>query len=160
MKIITLVLLILLSNNIYSQKSIFVRVYDLAGKKVNKGHVLNITDTSLQLEGKSPVDIPVDSIGSIKTKHSAGNNLLIGSIIGASSVAIIGAVTAEPEGAIVEYTAAEGAAAGALIGIPVGAAIGGLTILFKNSKTFLINGDVMKWKAFELWITEKNNLVK
>src|SRR4051812_24827472 len=134
MKILTLVFLVLLSHNIYSQKSIFVRVYDLTGKKVNKGHLLTITDTSLQVKGKSFVDIPVRSIGSIKTKHLVGNNLLVGSTIGVFSMAIIGAASAEPDAEILGYTAGEGAAAGALIGLPIGAAIGGLTILFQNSK--------------------------
>ena len=43
----------------------------------------------------------------------------------------------------------EEAAIGALGGALVGAAIGGITILFKNSKSYEINGDKAKWKAFK-----------
>jgi len=54
----------------YKHRNQILRVYDLAGKKINKGHVTMVTDTSLQLEGKSaPVSIPVRSIGFIKTKR-------------------------------------------------------------------------------------------
>ena len=35
-----------------------------------------------------------------------------------------------------------------------GAAIGGITILFKNSKSYEINGDMEKWKAFKEMIIE------
>jgi hypothetical protein len=35
------------------------------------------------------------------------------------------------------------------LGTP-GAAIGGLTILFKKSNTYSINGDSTKWKKFQL----------
>jgi hypothetical protein len=157
MKTLTLMFLISISYNMYAQKSIFVRVFDLSGKKINKGHVFTVTDTSLQLKGKSvPVNIPVRSIGFIKTKHSAGNNVLIGSIVGVSSLAILGVASAEPDAEIAGYTALEGAGAGAIVGLPVGAVIGGLTSLFKNSKSYLINGDVTKWKAFQLTVTGNN----
>lgn len=152
-KTLVLVFLILLSQNIYAQKSMFVRVYDLAGKKINKGYVLSVTDTSLLLKGNSAADtIYALAIGHIRTKHSAGNNLRIGSIVGASSMAILGVVTAEPDAEILGYSAGEGAAAGALIGAPIGAAIGGLTILFKNSKHYSIDGDLTKWKTFQKMI--------
>ena len=113
-----------------------------------------VTDSSLQLKVKStPIDIPVQKIGSIKTKRSAGHNILIGSIAGASSMAIFGAATADPD-EFLGYTAGEGAAAGILIGAPPGAVIGGITALFKNSRTYLIDGDIMKWKAFQKSISE------
>ena len=138
--------LISLNYSIYAQKSIFVRVYDLSGKKINKGHVLKVTDTSLQLKGKSAPIISVRSIGSIKTKHSAGNNILIGSIVGASSMVIL--TLAGDQG----YTNGQEVGVGILLGLPLGAAIGSLTILFKNSKSYLIEGDATKWKAFQLMI--------
>jgi hypothetical protein len=150
MKIFTFIFLISLSCNVCAQKSIFVRIYNLTGERINKGQVLAVTDSSLQLEGKeASINIPVSQIGFIKTKRSAGNNLFKGSIIGASTMAILGAATSDPDAIILGYTAGEGAASGVLIGLPVGAAIGGLTILFKNSKTYLINGDLMKWRVFQ-----------
>src|SRR4051812_29523323 len=127
MKSITLLLLILLGYNAYAQKSIFVRVYDLKGKKINKGHVTMVTDTALQLRRKTEsVDIPVRTIGFIKTKRSAGNNLLIGSLVGATTFAILGVVSAEPDDAFLDYSEAEGAEVGALFGLAFGAAIGGI----------------------------------
>ena len=157
-KNLILLLLILLSYNADAQKSSFVRVYNLAGEKINKGYVISVTDTSLQLKDNSTlVAIPVRSIGFIKTKRSAGNNVLVGSVIGATTGAVLGAVTAEPDAGFMAYTAGEGAAAGALLGSVAGAVIGGLTILAKNPDTYLINGDVSKWKAFQSLITGKNN---
>ena len=75
--------------------------------------------------------------------------MLISSVIGVTEIAILGAATADPNALVFGYTAGEGAAAGALIGLPVGAAFGGLTSLFKNSKSYLINDDIEKWKVFQ-----------
>ena len=118
MKLFYLILLISLNYNLSAQKSTFVRVYNLTGQKIYKGDVLIVTDSSLQLKVKStPMNIPVRDIGSIKTKRSAGNNIVIGAIAGASSMAIVGVVTADPE-EFLGYTAGEGAAAGLLLGAP------------------------------------------
>jgi prolipoprotein diacylglyceryltransferase len=46
------------------------------------------------------------------------------------------------------YTAGQGAVGGAFAGGIIGAVIGGITILFKNSKSYEINGDKVKWTAF------------
>lgn len=159
MKILTVVLLIAFSCNVFAQKTMYVRIYNFEGKKINKGHVVMVTDTSLQLRGdKETVNIPVKSIGLIKTKRSAGNNVLVGSIIGVVTAAIIGVVTADPDAMIVSITAEEGAAIGAILGLPAGAAIGGLTILSKKSKLYRINGNLTNWKEFQSAATEKNIL--
>lgn len=156
MKLLISLFFILSAYGISAQGPGFVRVYNLKGQKINKGQVAVVTDTSLQLQKEDTlVTIPVTYIGSIKTKRSAGNNLLTGAIIGASAMAIIGAVTADPN-EWVGWTAGEGAAGGAIIGLPLGAAIGGISILFKNSKTYLINGDTTKWKAFQSAVTTNN----
>ena len=157
MKAIPLILFVCVcSYTISAQKSLFVRVYNTAGKKIYNGHVYIVTDSSLLLIGKrAPDTIFVSHIGSVKTKHSAGNNLLIGSVIGAMSGAILGAASADPNNLIYPSTAGEEAASGALIGVPVGVAIGGLTILFKHSRTFIINGDPLKWQEFEAFYTTK-----
>ena len=144
---------ILFAHDLSAQKPIFVRVYDLKENKIGKGHVLSLTDTSLQMKEKTG-NIPVSSIGMIRTKHSAGNNVLIGSLIGTSIGTVVGASTGGEDSYFT--TAGEGAAAGAFVGLPLGAAIGGITILFKNSKTYLINGDSTRWKEFEAAITEGN----
>lgn len=144
------IFLVLLSYNVHAQKSIFVRVYNVEGKKIKTGHVLMVTDTSLQLEGNpEPFDIPVRNIGLIKTKHSTGNNIFAGSLIGVGTFAIIGAASASSSSDFIQFSAGESAAAGAIVGLPLGAALGAITSLLKNSKTFIIGGDMNKLKAFQ-----------
>src|SRR4051794_31973998 len=106
MKKFTFIFFTSLSCSVCAQKSIFVRVYDFAGEKINTGHLLAVTDTSLQLKGE-PVDIPVRNIGFIKTKRSAGNNVLVGSVIGAFTGAVVGAVTGDPDPGFMKYTPGE-----------------------------------------------------
>jgi hypothetical protein len=143
MKIIFLLLLITVCFCGHAQKLPFVRVYDLAGKKINKGHVRGVTDTTLLFKAGS---MRVQDIGSIETKHSVGNNVLIGSLVGMTTFAIIGA----------GYAEADGAAAGAAGGLVWGALIGGLTGAFKNSKKYFINGDTTNWKTFQLEMIRRN----
>ena len=160
-KSVMLILALLFSINVIAQKEVkkndmFVRVYNLEGKKINKGIVFTVTDTTLQLKRNGRHEnILFSSIGLIKTKHSEGHNVLMGSVIGASSMALLGAASADPDAMIFGYSAGEGAAAGGVLGGISGAAIGGITILFKNSKSYLINGDLSKWKAFQEMITKK-----
>ena len=153
MKLLIFIFVVSLATVVHAQKAMFVRVYNLTGKKIYKGHVYTTTDSSLLLEVNNQfITVPVSNIGQIKTKHSAGNNMLISSVIGVTTFAIIGAASADPDAEIVGYTAGEGAAQGALLGAGVGAAIGGITILFKNSKTFSVNGDMNRWKKFQSFI--------
>ena len=140
MKILAFLFTILVAHDLQAQKSIFIRVYDLKGHKIARGHVLSVTDTSLQLV-KEATRILVGNIGSIRTKHSAGNNMLVGSIIGTTTFAVLGAINGDTE------TTAEGAAYWGLAGLPIGALFGALTIPFKNSKHYLINGDPETWKV-------------
>ena len=159
MKNLIFVITIIFSVNVYAQNpndtvrteiqntNAFVRVYDLQGKKISKGNILSVSETSLQLDNYDI--IPVSSIGFIKTKHSAGNNVLVGTLLLAAPVAILGAMTADPDAWIYAYSAADGAAGGALLGGIAGAAIGGISILFKNSQTYIINGNKELWQSFK-----------
>lgn len=143
------------AQNDFENTNIFVRVYDLQGKKIGKGKILSISDMSLQLYRKeASITVLLPDIGSIKTKHAAGNNVLVGAAIGATTLAILGAASADPDAWLFAYTAGEGAAAGALLGGTAGAAVGGITILFKNSDSYEINGDTEKWKAFKEMMIE------
>ena len=153
-RLVTFLFLVSIGYQLCAQKAIFVRVYDLNGKKISKGHVVATTDTSLQLEMESrdTVNLAINSIGTIKTKRSAGRNVLMGSLVGAGAFAIFGAATADPD-VFLGYTAAEGAVGGFVLGIPFGAAIGGITVLFKKSGTFVRNGDIKMWKAFHSYIS-------
>jgi len=153
-RLFTFLFLISICYQVCAQKPIFVRVYNLKGKKINTGRVLAATDTSLQLkkESRDTVNLSINTIGRIKTKRSAGHNVLMGSLASAGAFAIYGVATADPD-EFLGYTAGEGAFAGVVLGIPVGAAIGGITVLFKKSGTFVINGKVEQWKAFQSYIS-------
>lgn len=159
MKKLFFAMALILSINISAQKgtekaNVFVRVYDLQGKKISKGNILTITDSMLQLNaGTGPKEIEVSNIGLIKTKRSAGNNILIGSVIGAVPLIILAAVSTEGNSYLVGHSVWVGAARGSAIGVPVGALIGGITSLFKNSKSYIIDGDDLKWKEFKETIT-------
>ncbi|MGM5469581.1 hypothetical protein ACS386_04840 [Flavobacteriaceae bacterium LMO-SS05] len=155
-KLIMLLLVLIVGTNIYAQKEtaknrIFVRVYNLEGKKINKGHVVFVGDTLLGLKRNGKfIEINIRNIGIIKTKRSAGNNILIGSAIGASSMAIIGA--SDKNG---WFTTSETAALyGIIIGLPAGATIGGITALFKKSETYIIDGNQSKWDIFKAIFTK------
>lgn len=153
-RIVGLCLIIMAGSNFYAQenpneKKLFVRVYNLEGKKIGKGHVNFVNDTLLGLKKNSKfLQFNVNDIGIIKTKRSAGHNILIGAAIGATTFAILGAASADPDAWIFGYTAAEGAAVGALGGALGGAAVGGASVAFKNSMTYPINGNIDKWRIF------------
>ncbi|MDV7139536.1 hypothetical protein R3X28_11645 [Maribacter sp. TH_r10] len=154
MKNLIFVIMLVLSSHTYAQSAsettnIYLRVFDMQGKKIGKGKMLSMLKTSLILSRNGePVEIPVSNIGSIKTKRSGGNNMLIGASVGAGAMAIVGAATADPDAALFAYNAGEGAAIGTLFGGTVGAMVGGVTTLFKKSKSYEINGNQEKWKAF------------
>ena len=156
MKLFLFLLFVILSSSIYAKKLIFVRVYDISGKKIDKGHVSSVTDTTLLLEGKNTTrSISIKSIGFIKTKHSAGNNILMGSIITSSILGIAGLVIdpGPSNGIALSFSRSDAAAGGLLVGIPFGDVFGCIATLFKNSKKYLVNGDAVKWKKFQATIT-------
>lgn len=162
-----LLIVLIVNTTIYGQtensiKETFVRVYNLNGKKLNKGKVFSITDSTLILKksnGTKSIDLKI--IGMLKTKRSAGNNILIGSLIGGASGALIGAATSEEETKTksnwlfgeYEYTSGtspgEGAAIGGGLGIIGGALVGAGISIFKKSQTFEIDGDKEKLKQFK-----------
>lgn len=152
-----LVLALVLSAQSYAQKeilksSIFVRVYNLDGKKINKGHVAFVGDTILGLnKNGNYVEIKVREIGTIKTKKSAGHNLLIGTAAGAATGAIFGAIVAEESRDLFylyDYES-EAITSFMIIGTVAGAAGSGISIAIKNSETYVINGDLEKWQVFK-----------
>ena len=150
-----LIFALVLSTHSYAQKEIikggmFVRVYNLDGKKLNKGHVAFVSDTILGLKRNGNyVEINVREIGAIETKRAAGHNLLIGAAAGAATGALLGAATADPDAWVMGYTVAEGLAGGAILGAAAGAAVGGITVLTKDVNTYMINGDLGKWLIFK-----------
>ncbi len=103
MKYVILSLTLMFCLNIGAQNSIkakrgFVRVYNVQGKKIGKGKILNISETSLQLTRHGEkTSFMVTEIGRIKTKRSGGNNILVGALSGAVAMAIISAASNDPD---------------------------------------------------------------
>jgi len=161
MKFLFFITLALISSSIlYAQETKnkaapFVRVYDLNGKKISKGRIVSVTDTSL-ITGprEKPVNIGVSKIGFIKTKRSVGNNILWGAAIGTGFGAILGVASGDTGGGFFAYSKEEGAGGFGLIFGVMGAGIGGITAIFKKSNTYPIDGESIKWKAF------KDDLIK
>lgn len=128
-------------------KSHFIRVYDLDGKKLAKGRLINVSDTQITLQrGKKTESLAISSIGYMRTKRSVGHNALIGAAAGTAVAAITFASQADPDAWIFGYTAGEGILVGFILGAPAGAATGALSALFKNSEQFEINGQADRWK--------------
>ncbi len=152
-----LLITLIITATIYGQTEnkntqMFVRIYNMDGKKINKGRVVFVRDSLLGLKRDSKTfEITYKEIGFIKTKHSEGHNVLMGATVGATSLGIIGAVSAEPDAMIFSYSSGEGAAAGIVLGGIAGAAVGGITILFKKTEVFIVQGDLGKFKAFKDW---------
>ena len=146
-------LTILLTLNVYAQETfegginLFIRVYDLKDEKISQGKIILMTDSLLVLRRNSEsAIISVEHIGLIKTKKSVGNNFTIGAVTGATTLAILGAATTDSDDIFLSQGGA--AALGLVFGGAIGAGIGGLTALSKNSRTIEINGDRGKWKKF------------
>ncbi|MCM4172742.1 hypothetical protein DHD32_14715 [Arenibacter sp. TNZ] len=155
MKNILLILAFLLVTSTYGQQKIkttgeFVRVFDLHRKKIGKGKILVLSDSILQLKGnKGELSFRPEEIGFIQTKRAAGNNVLIGTLSGAVVLAVVVAASADPNDWVFGYTTGEGAAVGAVLGAVSGAALGSLSVLFKKSEIYPINGNLSYWKTFK-----------
>lgn len=126
---------------------LFVRIYDATGKKIHKGELLTISDEGLRLEEKdSIVSIPVASIGEIRTKHSFGGKVLIGSIVGASFG--LGIMPGDPETERSSPLSGEERIAavtgGALIGGLLGVGIG----LLQKRGVYTIDGEASNLQVF------------
>ncbi len=140
---ITLILSInVCAQNGFENTNVFVRVYDLQGKKINKGKILSISETSLQLNRKG--EIPVGSIGLIKMRRSIGHNILVGASIGATITGLLVAVLGD-NGDV----GAVGLIAIATVGGAASGALDGIDFLSKKPKSYEINGDKVKWKEFK-----------
>ncbi len=163
MKNLILAITLILGINVCAQdefvnSNVFVRVFDLQDKKIGKGKIFSFSGTALKLSrnGK-PVEIPVSNIGTIRTKHSAGNNILIGAASGVVAGAILGSINPPTDSSGGTFTSAtsiggssgEEFTSGLIVGVISGTIIGGITILFKNSKSYEINGDKAKLKSFK-----------
>jgi hypothetical protein len=161
-KIAVFVISLILCTSVFAQNAIenpkiFVRIYDLQGKKIAKGKVASVTDTSIRLiRGRKKIDtIPASNIGLIKTKRSGGHNVLLGAATGA---VIIGVSVASDTNEDNAFFSVEGdILAGAIMGGTVGVVLGGITGLSKNAVTYEINGEMAKWNNFKTMVLTYKN---
>ncbi|WP_136480031.1 hypothetical protein [Cognatitamlana onchidii] len=137
----------------YAQKpeslnKIFVRVYNLNDKKIGTGKIAFINDSVIGLR-RSEVyrSLFLKDIGRIKTKKSAGNNIAKGALVG-TGVGVALAITAN-EDDLWPYSRGGAILAFGFSGAFYGAAVGGITAIFKNSEGFIINGDSKRWQLFK-----------
>lgn len=134
-----------------SQKTIFLRVFDATGKKIQNGFLRSVSDSSLTIQSAGKItEVPVSNISMIKVKRSFGHTVAISSGIGAAGFAIFGAATADPEAWVFGYTAGEGAAAGFIVGALAGATVGSIIGATSKKPVLQINmnhGEWMKAKS-------------
>lgn len=154
MKTLLLAFSIIFCAQVYSQqpeaptrfKDTFVRVFDSSGKKIAKGRIVNIGERTLMLKsGKSTSQTNIDKIHLIKTRRSAANNVVIGAVTGAIIGAIIGAEDTKDDWL---FNSREGALLGVIAGAPIGAGVGGLTLLFRKGNVYHIQGSEEAWEYF------------
>ena len=149
MKPFLIIFFLLFTQALEAQKPEFIRVFNSEGKKIAKGRIFFATDSTVVLFSKNDTtELNVSEIYAIRTKRSAGHNILVGASIGAVVVAIPTAVTANPDDWFLGYTAGEGILIGTLMGAPAGAIVGGISTLFKKSAYLIIDGDYAQWSKF------------
>lgn len=158
-RITVLLFLFMSSISVHAQKeakknNVFIRVYSTEGRIINKGHISFINDSLIGLKNNRNIEINVRDIGFIKTKRSAGNNILIGAMAGGITLAVLGAASSDPNDWVYSFTPAEGAVIGGVLGALGGGAIGGITALSKKVKTYIINGDLEKWQVYKTMIEQ------
>ena len=135
-------------------KNLFVRVFNLEGAKIGKGHIYTINDSILVIKkGKTLKEFHVTEIGKIKTKHSGGHNFLIGAASGVVTGTILGTINPPTETSGGTFTWAGGSAGDELVsgittGLFLGTIAGGISAIFKNPKKFSINANSEKWSVF------------
>jgi len=129
-----------------SQKTIFLRVYNETGKKIQNGFLRSVSDSSLTIQNSGiTTEVPASKISMIKVKRSFGHTVAISSGIGAAGFAIFGAATADPDAWIFGYTAGEGAAAGFIFGALAGATVGSIIGATNKRPVLRINMSQKEW---------------
>lgn len=139
----------------------FIRIYDQQGQMIAKGDFTATTDTSIVLQAhKTQLEIPIRDIGTIKTKRTFGHAIAIGATIGVVSGALLGLATGQANedvygGFGYETSAGNDVAAGALVGLVIGGAVGTIISVAQNRSTIIINGNTADWplkrKILDQW---------
>lgn len=132
----------------YSQRR-FYRIYNRNNDKIAAGFITAVRDSSLVLrtpEGQRKIS--VEKIGKLKSGHSSAPNIVGGMLVGGITGAAVGAKkdpapSSTYTGTMINQSERGGsAAAGFFLGMIAGAAIGGLSVAFKNVTIYEINGNI------------------
>jgi hypothetical protein len=130
-------------------KNVFLRLYNLEGKKIATGYLRSINENSLSLsKSRDIIDFSYSEIGVIKTKRGLGQKLILGASIGALGLGFFGASTANPDEWF-GYTVVQGATGGAILGVLAGTVIGVMIDGLKNSRRFKIDANEELWNSFK-----------
>ena len=153
--ILTALFLVIVCLTIQAQKSPFIRIYNLNGKKIMKGNLFNVTDSSLTLiSGGKNYEIPYQNIGTIKEGRSIGNSIGAASLTSGVLLGIVGATVSNGQNGITFITPAETGLVGLIAGAAGGALLGTGIYFLENRKTFVIHANK------EFWLKAKVELEK
>lgn len=120
----------------------FIRVYDLKGKKIAKGTFNSITNNTLSIQsGKKLLEFKVEEVGYIHTKRSGGNNILW-----AMGICMVSFSTIASGSGSEWVTEGEALLGGAILGVPAGLLIGGVSCAFKGDAVYPVAGSQVIWQ--------------
>lgn len=89
-KIFFLIFLLLVAQYIEAQKPAFFRIYNSHGKKISKGSLFQLSDTSVTLTRKNTfTEIPVSNIKVLKSKRTTAHRIVFTTLAVASVVALV-----------------------------------------------------------------------
>lgn len=130
-------------------KDTFVRVFDGNRNKIAKGNIATISENTLRHRTRKDfIEIPMDQINHIKTKHSPATNVLVGALGGVVIVILTGVATADEDGGSLPIPEPLNALMGGLTGGSAEAGIGSLTLLFRKGNVYHIQGRESAWEYF------------
>ncbi len=124
----------------------FLRLFDTEGRLLMKGKIVAVTDSSITFKKGLQV-VSIEEVDVIRTRRSIGNSMLTGALVFGGAGAAIGAVSADQteSNMFFDFTPAEGAATGFLIGNIFGAFAGMVNGIVKPRKVFTIQGKRNLW---------------
>lgn len=142
-----LLLFCTVTSSLQAQKRVFVRVFDSKGMKIARGQLKVVTDSSLIISRKSgDREVVVSDIGSIRLRRSTGNSIVTAAAVLGASGAVIGGISSTPESSsFIDFTPAEGAVLGLVLGTATGAVTGLVISSFRRKPLFIINQNRESW---------------
>lgn len=89
-KLIWVLLLCFFAESARAQKPIFLRLYNSSGKKIDRGELFQMSDTSITLTRKNIfTETPITKVELIKSKRTTGHRILITSLSVVGVAAIV-----------------------------------------------------------------------